>query len=80
MDIKAEKLSLIEWLAGVEDTRVIKQFIALRKSNQYFENSKLTEKERLAIDKGLQSIKDGKVESHSSVMESTRKKYPNLFK
>ncbi|MEQ8337059.1 MAG: hypothetical protein RIA62_06920 [Cyclobacteriaceae bacterium] len=80
MDIKAEKLSLIEWLAGVEDSRVIKQFIALQKSNQYFENSKLTEKERLAIDKGLQSIKDGKVESHSSVMESTRKKYPNLFK
>ncbi len=80
MDIKAEKLSLIEWLAGVEDSRVIKQFIALQKSNQDYINGKLTRQEKLAIDKGLQSIKDGKVQPHSSVMESTKKKYPNLFK
>lgn len=80
MDIKAEKLSLIEWLAGVEDSRVIKQFIALQKSNQDYINRNLTSQEKLAIDKGLQSIEEGKVKSHSSVTESTKKKYPNLFK
>ncbi len=32
MDIQTEKLSLIKWLAEINDTKVIKKFKALQKS------------------------------------------------
>lgn len=80
MDIQAEKLSLIEWLAGINDSRIIKQFKALQRSNQEQMENSLTSAEKSAIDKGLKSIAEGKVHTHESVMESTQKKYPNLFK
>lgn len=34
MDIKAEKLELIQWLAGVRDMGTIKEFINLKKSKE----------------------------------------------
>ena len=36
--------------------------------------------EKSAVDQGLKSISEGKVHTHESVMESTKEKYPNLFK
>ncbi|CAN0215026.1 unnamed protein product [Chrysoparadoxa australica] len=80
MDIKAEKLSLIEWLVGIDDDRVIRQFKILQKSNQERINTKLSNGEKSAIDQGLISISEGKVHTHKSVIESTKKKYPDLFK
>ncbi len=78
MDIQAEKLNLIEWLAGIDDSQVIRQLKSLQLSNQ--QSVKLSDAEKTAIDQGLQSIKDGQVHSHESVMASTKKKFPNLFK
>ncbi len=80
MDIQAEKLRLIEWLAGINDYRIIKQFKALKKSNQEQIDTPLTSAEKSAIDQGLKSIADGKVHTHESVIKSTKEKYPNLFK
>ena len=77
MDIQADKLNLIEWIAGINDSRIIRQFKSLQKSNQ--EHS-LTSEEKSAIEEGLKSIEEGKVHTHESVMESTMEKYPNLFK
>ncbi len=79
MDLQAEKTHLIQWLAGVNDLSVIKQFKALQKSNQEKVDSSATLAEKYAIDKGLKSITEGKVHTHESVMQSTKKKYPNLF-
>jgi hypothetical protein len=31
MDIQAEKLDLIKWLAGINEPSVIKRFVALKK-------------------------------------------------
>ncbi len=61
MDIQAEKLRLIAWLAGINDNRIIKQFKALKKSHQEQIDTPLTSAEKSAIDQGLKSIADGKV-------------------
>ncbi|HCX23848.1 MAG: hypothetical protein CMB80_19180 [Flammeovirgaceae bacterium] len=79
MDIQAEKLSLIEWIAKVDDDRIIKQFKALQQTSEASLSS-LTEREKAAIDQGLKSIEEGKVHEHDAVMQSTKEKYPHLFK
>lgn len=47
---------------------------------QQKEHITLTDEEKAAIDKGLQSIKAGGVMSHEEVIKLTKKKYPKLFK
>ena len=79
MDIKEEKLELIQWLAGINDSRIIRQFKSLQQSNQEQVNTSLTPAEKSAIDQGLKSIAEGKVHTHESVMQSTKKKFPELF-
>jgi len=78
MDIQADKLSIIEWLAGINDSKIIRQFKSIQISSQ--KQTDLTTVEKSAIDQGMKSIAEGKVHTHESVMESTREKYPNLFK
>ena len=80
MDIKEEKLELIQWLAGINDSRIIRQLKSLQKSNQEKVNVSLSSAEKSAIDQGLKSIAKGKVHTHESVMKSTKEKYPKLFK
>ena len=80
MDIQTEKLNLIEWIAGINDTQIIRQFKSLQISNQEQVNSSLTPAEKSAIDQGLKSIAEGKVHTHESVMQSTKEKHPKLFK
>ncbi len=79
MDIQADKLSLIEWIAGINDDRIIRQFKSLQISNQEKVNASLTSEEKSYIDQGLKSISEGKVQTHESVMQSTKEKYPKLF-
>jgi predicted transcriptional regulator len=80
MDIQAEKLDIIQWLAGIEDSRIIKQFLALKKSNEELVMKELTVAEKFVIDKGLTSIKEGRTKSHEDVMKATKEKYPTLFR
>ena len=80
MDIQADKLSLIEWIAGINDSQIIRQFKSLQKSNVEQVNVSLTPEEKSAIEQGLKSIAKGKVHTHESVMQSTKAKHPNLFK
>jgi len=80
MDIKAEKLNLISWLAGIEDGKIIRQFKILQKLNEELSELNLSKAEKAAIDEALDSVKKGKVQSHEQVMKTTAKKYPNLFK
>jgi hypothetical protein len=78
MDIKEEKLELIEWLAGINDINIIKQLRIVQESNYNFEP--LSASEKSAIDLGLKSIDEGKVHSHKSVMNEAKSKYPAFFK
>jgi predicted transcriptional regulator len=80
MNIQVEKLDIIQWLAKVNDSKIIKQFMLLKKLNEEITDVKLSHEEREAIDRGLQSINDGRFKSHDEVMEATRKKYAHLFK
>ncbi len=80
MNIQAEKLDIIQWLAGINDSRIIKQFMLLKKTNEEMTSINLSQAEKKAIDKGLQSIKEGTIKSHEEVTEVTRKKYAHLFK
>jgi predicted transcriptional regulator len=80
MNIQAEKLDIIQWLAQVNDSRVIKKFMLLKQSNEESIVTNLSQEEKEAIDKGLQSINEGRFKSHQEVLESTKSKYPNLFK
>jgi len=80
MNILAEKINLIQWLASIDDVKIIRQLKMLRNTIQQKEGFTLTNEEKTAIDKGLQSIKDGRVKSHEEVIKSTKEKFPNLFK
>lgn len=80
MDIRTEKLDIIQWLAGIEDSRIIKQFLALKKSNEEVTTTDLADEEKAAIEKGKTSINEGRTKSHDEVMRATKEKYPTLFR
>jgi predicted transcriptional regulator len=80
MDIQSEKLGIIKWLASINDGKIIKQFMLLKRSNEESVSVNLNQAEKTAIDKGLESIKEGRVKSHEEVIETTKNKYPHLFK
>lgn len=80
MNIQAEKLDIIQWLAKVNDSNIIRQFMLLKKSNEEKVSVNLTAREIEAIDKGQESIKEGRFKTHEEVAEATRKKYAHLFK
>ncbi|MBF9253952.1 hypothetical protein I2I11_11670 [Pontibacter sp. 172403-2] len=80
MDIQAEKLALIQWLAGINDSQVISRFRALKRTSEETVQETLSPAETEAISQGLQSIKAGKVKSQEEVIRLTREKYPQLFR
>lgn len=80
MNIQSEKLNLIQWLASINDSKVIKQFMLLKRSNEERTSIDLSQAEKGAIDKGLESIAAGRVKMHEEVSETTQKKFPQLFK
>jgi predicted transcriptional regulator len=80
MNIHAEKLDIIQWLAGINDSRIIRQFMLLKKSNVERTDINLSQAEKDAVDKALQSIEEGRYKTYEEVTNATRKKYPHLFK
>ncbi|MBX2967445.1 MAG: hypothetical protein KF845_14980 [Cyclobacteriaceae bacterium] len=80
MDIQAQKSDIIKWLERVNDNRIIRQFMLLKESAEQEIKTKLSKEERDFIAKGLESIQAGRTKSNEEVAESTRKKYPQLFK
>ena len=76
MDIQAEKLDLIQWLVGIDDSKIIKQFMLLKKSSQGNVDAALSQREKDAIDIGLKSMKDGRSKSHKQVVEATKNPAP----
>ncbi|KAA5542869.1 hypothetical protein [Adhaeribacter rhizoryzae] len=75
MNIQAEKLKLIEWLAGVTDQTVIER-IKYLKENQPAEADwweEITQAEKDAIDQGLDDAQNGKVTAHEEVKKRYEK-------
>ncbi len=75
MDLQAEQLSLLEWLAGLNDPKTLKEFISLKKSKEVDWWDEINEKEQAAIDEGLTQLDKGEGMSHEQVMKEVRAKY-----
>jgi len=73
MNIQAEKLKLIEWLAGLSDQTLIEK-IKLLKETQATKTDwweEISQAEKDAIDQGLKEAENSKVTAH----EEVRKRY-----
>ena len=75
MDFQAEKLSLIEWIAGLNDPNTLKEFISLKKSKEVDWWDEISEAERTAINEGLDQLERGEGIPHEQVMNELRAKY-----
>lgn len=75
MDIQAEKLRLIEWIAGLNDAKTIKEFLVLKKSKEVDWWDGTSEEERLSIKQGLAELDRGESTPHEEVMREVREKY-----
>ena len=73
MDIKEEKLELIQWLAGVRDMGIIKEFITLKKSKEVDWWDTISMEERTEIAEGIAQADKGEVIPHEEVMEKYKK-------
>jgi predicted transcriptional regulator len=73
MDIKAEKLELIQWLAGVSDTGIIKEFVNLKKSKEVDWWDTISAEERAEIQEGIAQADRGEVIPHEEVMNKYKK-------
>ena len=71
MDIQAEKLKLIEWLASLSDQSIIEKLKLFRENfsekADWWES--LSKSEIESIDEGLRDIEEGKTLPHSEVMK-----------
>ena len=74
MKIEDKKLEIIEWLINVQDKSILNQIDFLRKSEE-IKWSSLNDKEREAIEQGIQELNDGKGIPHENDMNDLRKKY-----
>lgn len=75
MDLQAEKLSLLEWLAGLNDPKTLKEFITLKKSKEVDWWDEISEDEQAAINEGLAQLDRGEGIPHEQVMKEVREKY-----
>ncbi len=73
MDIQAEKLQLIEWLARLNNTATLKRFITLKKEQEKDWWDLLSKEEKSEIEEGLAQADRGEVVSHKDVMAKYKK-------
>jgi predicted transcriptional regulator len=73
MDIQAEKLNLIKWLADINEPAVIKRFVALKKKQQSDWWDQISTEEKTEIEEGLTQADKGELVSHQEVMAKYQK-------
>lgn len=73
MDIQAEKIRLIEWLAGLNDTKTLNEFITLKKKKEVDWWDEISAEEQAEIEEGLAQADRGEVVPHKEVMEKYKK-------
>jgi hypothetical protein len=73
MDIQAEKLQLIEWLARLNNTSVLKRFISLKKEQEKDWWDQISADEKSEIEEGLGQADRGEVTPHKEVMDKYKK-------
>jgi hypothetical protein len=78
VNIETEKLSLIKWLEGIENSEIINQLLLLKQATE--NTFPVTALEKEWIDKGIKAIEEGRIKTHEQVNELAAKKYPSLVK
>ena len=73
MDIQAEKLQLIEWLAKLNNANTLKRLIALKKEAEKDWWDELSPSEKAEIEEGLAQADRGEVTTHQEVMSKCEK-------
>ncbi len=73
MDIQAEKIRLIEWLAGLNDTKTLNEFITLKKKKEVDWWDEISGEERAEIEEGLAQADREELVPHKEVMEKYQK-------
>lgn len=73
MDMQAEKLQLIEWLAKLNNRTTLKRFIALKKEQEKDWWDQLNAEEKAEIEEGLSQADRGEVVPHKEVMTKYKK-------
>lgn len=68
MDIQAEKIQLIEWLASINKPSVIKKLMSLEDTEKDWWDE-ISEEEKSEIKKGLSQADKGQVVPHHQVMD-----------
>lgn len=74
MNAHAEKINIIQWIAGLDDNTILQQLINLKeqsKAKQADCFDQISEKEIQSIERALEDVKNGKITPHTEV----RKKY-----
>jgi hypothetical protein len=77
MNIQAEKLDLIEWIAKLNDVSILKKLneLKIKYSNSIDWWDTLEKEEMESIERGLQDLKEGRIHSH----ETARKIYEKFL-
>ena len=70
MDIQAEKLNLIKWLAEVNEPSVIESFIELRNKQDLDWWDQISDEERDEIDAGLAEADRGETIPHEEFLKN----------
>jgi hypothetical protein len=68
MDIQAEKLQLIEWIARLNNITTLKRFITLKKEQEKDWWDEISIDEKSEIEEGLAQADRGEVVPHKDVM------------
>ena len=68
MDIQAEKIRLIEWLAGLNDTKTLSEFISLKKKKEMDWWDEISAEEKREIEEGLRQADNGELIPDEEVM------------
>jgi len=74
MDLKAEKLELIQWLAQLTDENIIAKIRNLRNEKTDWWDQ-IADEERISIQEGLEELERGEGVSHEEVLKKVRDKY-----
>ena len=73
MDIQAEKIRLIEWLAGLNDTKTLNEFISLKKKKEVDWWDEISVDEKEEIEEGLKQADNDELIPHEEVMSKYKK-------
>jgi predicted transcriptional regulator len=75
-----EKQELIKWVENLDNESLLRYIMELKESTINSDKIyQLTERERKAVEEGLEDFRNGRVLSHEEVMRQTRAKFPQLF-